>query len=189
VTFECVPSQAADCDAGLLRIVLELDALHSLEAEPAAATGGSSKAVGGGAMAAGEAARAATGAPQGGDAVASKGEAGPGAAAAAAGGADEGAAPGAAAGGGAAARVPTVQCGAADVDALLSHWERTPAAWRDSVSLACRSVGSFLQAFCGRLVLGRATHALNAHQTRMHVSSDLRRRATGDVSWLMLNEI
>jgi hypothetical protein len=35
-------------------------------------------------------------------------------------------------------RVPLLCCGAADVDALQTHWERAPQSWRDSVAVGCR---------------------------------------------------
>lgn len=114
-------AQKADCDVGLLRIVLELDALRSLEdgvqtpAADGSATAPSDKAA---------APAAAGGQPDGDAAVAGDG---------AANGGDGGDAADAEA----QRQVPTMHCGAADVDALLSHWDRTPAAWRDSVSAAC----------------------------------------------------
>ena len=123
----------ASCDAGLLHMVLSLDAVRSLAAgsnddQQPAASASDSHAVAG-------------------DAAAGSVPAGASAANAVATGIGDGAAAGAqdfSGGGGAEAmtkhdgRVPLLRCGAADVDALQTHWERTPQPWRDSVAAGCR---------------------------------------------------
>ena len=123
----------ASCDAGLLHMVLSLDAVRSLAAgssnqQPTASATDSHTAAG--------------------DAVAGSVPNGAPAANAAAGGAKDGAAAetvrdsSGGIGGKITARpdgrVPLLCCGAADVDALQTHWERTPQPWRDSVAAGCR---------------------------------------------------
>lgn len=120
----------ADCDAGLLHMVLALDAVRSLAADagnrrqPDSGTDDSRSAaavVGGGS-----------------DAPAGTAYSAPAAAArnAGSGGAKANRADMAASA--AAAAVPLLCCGAADVEALLTHWERSPQPWRDSVAAGCR---------------------------------------------------
>lgn len=132
----------ASCDAGLLHMVLSLDAVRSLAAgsnvqQPAAAASDSHTAAGDAAAGSAPAETAATGA-------AAASNIGNGATAETVRDSSGGRSGGGGGGGGGEAaaqpdsRVALLCCGAADVDALQTHWERTPHPWRDSVAAGCR---------------------------------------------------
>jgi hypothetical protein len=122
----------ASCDAGLLHMVLSLDAVRSLAAgssiqQPTAYATDSHSVEGDAAAASVPAETAATNAATGGT--------GDGAAS---GAQDSSGGDGPEATAGSDGRLPLLCCGAADVDALQTHWERTPQPWRDSVAAGCR---------------------------------------------------
>lgn len=103
------------CDLGLLHMVLALDAARSLEVD---------RKNGAGSAAAADAAAPQSGAP----------------------GSSNGSGGGQDAAAGTAKRTPPLlRCGTADVEALLTHWERAPAAWRDSVATGCRRLHEMIR--------------------------------------------